>query len=95
MVRQRKYQGYVDIAPIENYCPDEKLITEPKPFYNQAKASLLCVPEGFLPFTHSAGNLPFPYQRHLKSASPQVLAPDNEMKAGIFRGKVIIVAGGK
>jgi len=36
-----------------------------------------------------------PYLRHLKSSSPQMPVQDNETKAGIFPGKVIIVAGGK
>jgi hypothetical protein len=42
-----------------------------------------------------AGNLAFPYHRHLKSSSPQVAAQDNEIKAGIFPGKVIIGEHGK
>ena len=29
------------------------------------------------------------YRKHLKSSSPQVPVPDNEMKSGIFPGKVI------
>jgi hypothetical protein len=37
----------------------------------------------------------FSYHRHLKSSSPQVAVPDNEMKAGIFTGEAIIVEGGK
>ena len=32
---------------------------------------------------------------HLKSFSPQMAVPDNETKAGIFPGKVIIVDHGK
>jgi hypothetical protein len=42
-----------------------------------------------------AGNLAFPDHRHLKSYSPQVPAQDNEKKAGIFPGKVLIVGHGK
>jgi hypothetical protein len=36
-----------------------------------------------------AGNLAFPYHRHLKSSSPQMPMRDIEMKAGIFTGEVI------
>jgi hypothetical protein len=35
------------------------------------------------------------YCKHLKSSSPQVPVQDNETKAGILPGKVIIVASGK
>ena len=38
---------------------------------------------------------PFLYADHLKSSSPQIPVQDNETKAGIFPGKVIIVATGK
>jgi hypothetical protein len=41
------------------------------------------------------GKRQVPYHRHLKSSSPQKPLDDMEMKAGIFPGKVIIVAGGK
>ena len=34
-------------------------------------------------------------RRHLKLSSPQMPMPDNEMKAGILPGKVIIVENGK
>ena len=36
-----------------------------------------------------------PYPRHLKSSSPQMPVQDNDMKAGIFPGEVIIVVCGK
>ena len=39
-----------------------------------------------------AGNLAFPCHRHLKLSSPQMPVPDNETKAAIFPGEVIIVA---
>ena len=45
------------------------------------------------PSANPAGNLAFPYRRHLKSSSPQMPVQDNETKAGIFPGKVIIVSG--
>jgi hypothetical protein len=50
-------------------------------------------PDGPLPFP--AANLVFSGYRPLKSSPPQMLAQGKEMKAGIFPGKVIIVAGGK
>jgi hypothetical protein len=42
-----------------------------------------------------AGNLAFPFHRHLKSSSPQMPTQDSETKAGIFPGEVIIVDCGK
>jgi len=47
------------------------------------------------PAASGAGNHPFPDHRHLKSSSPQRRVQDNETKAGIFPGKVIIVESGK
>lgn len=35
------------------------------------------------------------YRRNLKSSSPQIPMQDNEMKTGIFQGKVVIVGHGK
>ena len=42
-----------------------------------------------------AGNPAFPCHRHPKSSFPQMPVRDIDMKAGIFPGVVIIVAGGK
>ena len=42
-----------------------------------------------------AVNQAFPYHGNLKSSPPQMPAQDNEKKAGIFPGKVIIVEAGK
>ena len=51
-------------------------------------------PEGFQPFSPVTWRSIHNYH-HLEFSSPQMPVQDNEMKAGIFPGKAIIVEAGK
>jgi hypothetical protein len=96
-MRQKKSRGHMHMQPAEAFCPDPKLIrwlkiqpicydqtliTSPKTFHNQSIARLfsLRIPD------ISAGNLAFPYHRHLKSSSPQMPVPDNKIISAVFAG---------
>ena len=71
-------------------CPILNLSLSQKPSI-QSIARLFSLKNPAIP----AGNLASTYHRHLKSSSLQMSVPDNETKAGIFPGVVIIVDSGK
>jgi hypothetical protein len=73
------------------HCPDQKLITSPKTFYIQKISSLLGLKATSIP----AGNLAFPYHRHLKSSSPQMPVQDYNIIPAVFAGSVISAGFGK
>ena len=72
-------------------CYDYKLINYLKILPIQNISSLLTWKTPSFPTEVLAS----PDHRHLKSSSPQVPVPDNNIKAGIFPGEVIIVENGK